>query len=211
MSERQGTLYIFSAPSGAGKTSLVKALLEQLEGISVSISHTTRPPRPGEEDGVAYHFTDVQAFLQKVEQGEFFEHAHVFGNYYGSSEHSIRSQLETGRDIILEIDWQGAEQVKKRVPEAVSVFILPPSIEELHQRLVNRKQDTEETIAKRMKQAKHEIEHYPEYDYLIINDRFETALADLISIVRAHRCSTLSQTQFHKDTLDALLGNMDIG
>ena len=154
-----GTLYILSAPSGAGKTSLLKALRERDRALHVSISHTTRPMRPGEEDGVHYHFVDKARFLEKVDRGDFLEHAEVFGNYYGTDEASVRSQLEAGQDTVLEIDWQGAQQVRHRFPEAVSIFILPPSPEALHERLSNRGQDSEAVIQGRMAEAVSEMSH----------------------------------------------------
>jgi len=183
----QGTLYIISAPSGAGKTSLVRALLESTSSIIVSVSSTTRAPRHGEEDGVDYHFISQEAFLKKLKAGEFLEHAKVFDNYYGTSRSWLTEQLEAGLDVILEIDWQGAQQVRKVMPEAVSIFILPPSQKALLNRLRARGQDSEETIARRTLDAVTEMSHCHEYDYLLVNDDFDTALGDLQSIIRAHR------------------------
>lgn len=200
-----GTLFIFSAPSGAGKTSLVKKLLEQTKHIGVSISHTTRAQRPGEVDGQDYHFISQEEFQQMVGQGGFLEHAQVFDNFYGTSQAWVENELTAGRDVILEIDWQGAEQVRRLIPDAVSVFILPPSIEALRQRLNGRGQDGEETIERRMRDARSEISHYGEFDYLIINDNFDNALAELRAIVIARRHRLEAQQIRHNDTLAQLL------
>ena len=200
-----GTLYILSAPSGAGKTSLLKALREQDAELHVSVSHTTRPMRPGEEDGIHYHFVDQARFLDKAAQGDFLEHAEVFGNYYGTDEASVRGQLEAGQDTVLEIDWQGAQQVRKRFPEAVSIFILPPSPEALHERLSNRGQDSEEVIQGRMREAVSEMSHYAEFDYLVFNDDFDTALSELAAIVTCQRLRLSQQAAEHSDTLTRLL------
>jgi guanylate kinase len=200
-----GTLYILSAPSGAGKTSLLKALREQDGELHVSISHTTRPMRPGEEDGVHYHFVDQASFLAKVARGDFLEHAEVFGNYYGTDEASVRAQLDAGQDTVLEIDWQGAQQVRKRFPDAVSVFILPPSPEALHERLSNRGQDSEEVIQGRMREAVSEMSHYAEFDYLVINDDFEQALRELAALVTAQRLRLARQAAVHTDAITRLL------
>ncbi|WP_028303126.1 guanylate kinase [Oceanospirillum maris] len=183
----QGTLYIVSAPSGAGKSSLVTALLEQTQHIKVSVSHTTRAPRPGEENGVNYNFVSVEQFKALMEEEAFLEHAEVFGNFYGTSRPWLAEQLAAGTDIILEIDWQGAQQVRLLMPEAIGIFILPPSKEALQQRLDNRGQDSDEIIAGRMVQAVSEMSHYDEYEYVIINDRFEVALNELRSVIIAQR------------------------
>ena len=183
----RGTLYIVSAPSGAGKTSLVKALLKLMEGISVSVSHTTRAKRPGEEDGVNYHFVDTATFTAMIEEGAFLEHAQVFDNYYGTSEPSVIDQLASGQDVILEIDWQGAQQVRKRFPDAVGIFILPPSKTALRERLTDRGQDDEATIDRRMRDAESEMSHYHEFDYVVVNDQFDVALAELQAIVTSQR------------------------
>ncbi len=182
-----GTLYIVAAPSGAGKTSLVKALVERLPGIEVSVSYTTRPPRPGERDGINYHFVDRETFQGMVARGEFLEHAEVFGNLYGTAKANILERLEKGVDVMLEIDWQGARQVREALPQAVGIFILPPSREALEERLRGRGQDAEEVIERRMREATEEMSHYREFDYLVINDRFEQALEGLCSIVVARR------------------------
>jgi guanylate kinase len=200
-----GTLYILSAPSGAGKTSLLKALRERDGALHVSVSHTTRAMRPGEEDGVHYHFVAKEVFLRKVGQGDFLEHAEVFGNYYGTDEASVRGQLEAGRDTVLEIDWQGAQQVRRRFAEAVSIFILPPSPEVLYQRLSHRGQDSETVIQGRMSQAVSEMSHYAEFDYLVINDDFEQALGELAAIVTCQRLRLSRQADCHAKTISRLL------
>ncbi|HEB59161.1 MAG TPA: guanylate kinase [Gammaproteobacteria bacterium] len=182
-----GTLFIISAPSGAGKTSLVRALLERMDGIGVSVSHTTRAPRPGERDGVDYHFTAVAEFEKMVAAGVFLEHAQVFDNYYGTSREAIETRLAAGEDVILEIDWQGAAQVRRLMADTVSIFILPPSREALEERLRGRGQDDEGIIARRMRDAVAEMSHYAEFDYLIINDDFDTALGELCCVVQARR------------------------
>jgi guanylate kinase len=182
-----GTLFIISAPSGAGKTSLVKALLGQDPGLTVAVSYTTRASRPGEIDGVHYHFVDAAVFGAMVADDAFLEYAEVFGNRYGTAEASVRSELEAGRDLVLEIDWQGARQVRARFPAAVSIFILPPSVEVLEERLRGRGQDDARVIASRMAAARAEMSHHWEYAYLVVNDRFDEALASLACIVRAER------------------------
>jgi guanylate kinase len=174
-----GTLYIVSAPSGAGKTSLLKVLLEDMKDIAVSVSHTTRAMRPGEENGVHYHFVDVESFQQMTAAGDFLEHAQVFDNFYGTSQAAVTAQLASGQDVILEIDWQGAQQVRKHFADAVSIFILPPSKAALRERLTDRGQDDEAIIDRRMRDAEAEMSHYAEFDYLVVNDDFDTAVADL--------------------------------
>jgi guanylate kinase len=201
----QGTLYIISAPSGAGKTSLVKALLEQTGRITVSVSHTTRAARPGEVDGKDYHFTDIDIFRGMIEQQAFLEHAQVFDNFYGTSRASVLDLMAQGLDVILEIDWQGAQQVRKQIPEAVSIFILPPSREALEQRLRGRNTDSEEVIARRMRDAISEMSHYREFDYLVFNDDFATALAELRAIILARRQRAELQIARQRSLLDALL------
>ena len=200
----KGTLYILSAPSGAGKTSLLKALREQNDQLQVSISHTTRAMRPGEEDGVHYHFVDHARFLHMVEAGEFLEHAEVFGNFYGTAEAAVREQLEQG-DLVLEIDWQGAQQVRKCFADAVSIFILPPSPEDLRERLDARGQDSEEIIQGRMREAVSEMSHYAEFDYLVINDIFDAALEELDCIVRSQRLRIEKQTREFSEQIQRLL------
>ena len=200
-----GTLFVFAAPSGAGKTSLVKALLENMDGIAVSVSHTTRAMRPGEENGVHYHFIDTNEFEQMVTEDAFLEHAKVFDNYYGTSRTGIEQQLALGMDVILEIDWQGARQVRKLMPETVGVFILPPSRDALEQRLRGRGQDSDEIIARRMRDAQSESAHYDEFDYVVINDDFDTALAELQAIVTCQRQSLAAQRWRHGKMIEALL------
>ncbi|MFK7795371.1 MAG: guanylate kinase [Gammaproteobacteria bacterium] len=178
----QGTLYIVSAPSGAGKTSLLKAVRSQLVDMKVAVSHTTRSPRPGEIDGEHYHFVSEKEFHEIEKDGDFLEHAEVFGNFYGTSKQSVNSHLDAGNDVVLEIDWQGAQQVRKIYPQAVSIFILPPSIGELEKRLRARGQDSDEIIRGRMDQAQSEISHYDEYQYLIINDDLDEAIQMLINV-----------------------------
>lgn len=202
---RLGTLFVVSAPSGAGKTSLVRALVERLPQIDLSISHTTRPQRPGEQHGRDYFFISKEAFLTRVEAGGFLEHAEVFGNYYGTAKSAIDERLERGDDVILEIDWQGAQQVRRQLPEACSIFIVPPSRAILEARLRNRGQDSEEVIARRMAQATAELSHFAEYDLLIINDRFDEALEELIAIVRAQRVRREKQQRRHQQLLEQLL------
>lgn len=192
--EQQSTLYIVSAPSGAGKTSLVKALVgAQPEAIRVSVSHTTRAMRPGEVDGEHYNFVDRPTFEAMLANGAFLEHAQVFGNYYGTARAWVEEQLERGQDVVLEIDWQGARQVRAAWPQSVGVFILPPSRDELERRLRRRGQDDDATIARRMREAVSEISHYGEYEYLVVNDVFERALGDLGVIVRARRLRRAAQ------------------
>jgi len=205
MHKQSGTLYIFSAPSGAGKTSLVKALIDVTPGLVVSVSHTTRAMRPGEEDGVHYHFTDVSSFQKMVELNQFLEHAQVFDNFYGTSQAAIEQQLAQGLDVILEIDWQGARQVRHRIAGSVSVFILPPSRVELERRLSDRGTDSPEVVARRMRDAVSEMEHYHEYDYLVINDDFQLALADLRSIISSERLRLARQQQAQAELVAELL------
>ena len=182
-----GTLFIISAPSGAGKTTLVRGLLERDNAISLSVSYTTRAPRDGEVDGVAYHFTDVASFMAMRDRGEFLEWAEVHGNYYATSAPWLRSQLAQGHDVLLEIDWQGAEQVRKLFPHAVSVFILPPSYEVLAQRLRGRGKDSEEVIARRLDAARDEMLRVIDFDYVIINNDLQVALDDMQAIARSAR------------------------
>ncbi len=205
MSATTGTLYIVSAPSGAGKTSLVKALVDAQPQVRVSVSHTTRAMRPGEVDGVNYHFVSREEFLARLERNEFLEHAEVFGNLYGTSQRWLEQTLAEGYDLILEIDWQGAQQVRRLMPQAKSIFILPPTQETLRQRLNNRGQDSDEIIEKRMREAVSEMSHYVEYDYLVINDDFAHALIDLQSIFRANQLKQQAQQQRHARLLSELL------
>ena len=200
-----GTLYIVAAPSGAGKTSLVKSLVETTPGVVVSISHTTRPPRPGEQDGVHYHFIALPTFEAMIAQGAFLEHAQVFGNRYGTSRAAVLSKLQAGLDVILEIDWQGARQVREQMPNSSSIFILPPSRDALRQRLAGRGQDSAEVIERRMAAALDELSHYVEFDYLVINDQFETALTELSAIIIAQRQRRTAQLERHLELFHILL------
>ena len=208
----KGLLYLVSAPSGAGKTSLVKALIDASnpetwfsKSLAVSVSHTTRGIRPGEENGVNYHFVSQAEFEALKENGDFLEHACVFGNQYGTSRNWVESMLNQGCDVILEIDWQGADQVKKQMPGAVGIFILPPSVDTLKERLTKRGQDQEEVIAARMAEAVNEIAHYEQADYIVINDDFQTALQDLKAILRTSKLTNSHQKTVQKDLIDSLL------
>jgi guanylate kinase len=200
-----GTLYTVSAPSGAGKTSLVNALLQRRPGLQVSVSHTTRAARPGEEDGVNYHFVSEQAFESMLAAEEFLEHARVFGNFYGTSRLWVEQQLRLGIDVILEIDWQGAQQIKRLLSDTRAIFILPPSREALEQRLNARGQDDAAVISARMAEAVEEMSHFEESDYLVINRDFDQALEELDAIVICHRLGTARQGQVHADLLEDLL------
>ncbi len=202
--KRRGILYTISAPSGAGKTSLVKALLEQSSNLRVSVSHTTRAQRPGEVNGVNYHFVDRTAFEAMLARGEFLEQAEVFGNFYGTSQKWVEDMLAAGTDVILEIDWQGAQQIRRLMPDSIGIFILPPSLQALLERLNGRGQDDAAVIEKRMAQARSEIAHYAEADYLVVNDNFDHALADLLAIVRAQPLRLAEQL----NTLDSLLNSL---
>lgn len=201
-----GILFIVSAPSGAGKTSLLKQLIPADDGLALSVSHTTRAMRPGEQNGVHYHFVDVTTFQGMVGEAAFLEHAQVFDNYYGTAESGVRAQLAAGQDVVLEIDWQGARQVRQRFAEAVSIFVAPPSIEALRERLGGRGTDSDEIIERRMRDAQSEMSHFAEYDYLVINDDFATALAELAAIVTAERLRESRQAQRHRDALAGMLG-----
>lgn len=200
-----GTLYIISAPSGAGKTSLVKALIDSEPQIRVSVSHTTRAMRPGEVEGVNYHFVGREQFLAMIDNSELLEHAEVFGNLYGTSQAWVEQTLLDGFDLILEIDWQGAQQVRHLMPQSRSIFILPPTQEALRHRLTNRGQDSGEIIEHRMREAVSEMSHYVEYDYLLINDDFAHALSDLKAIFRANQLLQSPQQQRHRGLLGELL------
>lgn len=192
-----GNLYVVAAPSGAGKTTLVRLLLEQEPDVHLSISFTTRSPRPGEQSGREYHFVDVAEFRAMIAREEFLEWAEVHGNYYGTSKKWIADQLAGGNDVLLEIDWQGAQQVRKLFPDAIGVFILPPSMEELTQRLTGRGTDSAEVISRRLAAAQAEMRHVGEFDYVIINDQLAQALDDLRAVVRASRLSLAAQRARH--------------
>ena len=200
-----GTLYIISAPSGAGKTSLVREVLTTVPGVALSVSHTTRPMRPGEQDGVHYHFVTVAKFQEMIAAGAFLEYAQVFDNYYGTSKAGIDAQLRSGQDVILEIDWQGAQQVRQLFPGVVAIFILPPSQEVLENRLRARGQDSEAVIARRLREVRTEISHCNEYDYLLVNEDFGQAVADLQSIMRARKLHREIQEEALRPLLDSLL------
>ncbi len=200
-----GNLFIITAASGAGKTSLIKALLESEPTIKLSVSHTTRAPRPGEVNGEHYHFVDEATFVQALNAGDFLESASVHGAYYGTSQSVVEATLKTGQDLILEIDWQGAAQVRQLYPQAISIFILPPSIEALEKRLNNRGQDSQEVIAKRLAAARNEMSHVAEFDYVTINDEFDVALEDLRAIFRASRLKREVQLMRHAAMLQSLI------
>ena len=200
-----GLLFVVSAASGTGKTSLVKALLERVNNLHVSVSHTTRGQRPGELDGVHYHFAQKEAFLELVEQGGFVEYAEVFGNYYGTAQATVKEQLSKGHDVLLEIDWQGAEQVRKLFPESKQIFILPPSQFDLRQRLSNRGTDSVEVIEHRLGCAVEDMQQYSNFDYVIINDDFNKALHDLEAVIIANRLTLSQQANRHQELIMKLM------
>ncbi|NQZ79849.1 MAG: guanylate kinase [Colwellia sp.] len=202
-----GNLFILSAPSGAGKSSLVNALLAQKSSrpMQVSVSHTTRSPRPGEVNGQHYHFVSVDEFKKLISKNAFYEHAQVFDNYYGTSEVAIDEQLTQGIDVFLDIDWQGAQQVRMKKPEVTTIFIAPPSKQELEQRLHKRGQDSDDIIKSRMQQAQSECSHYQEFDYIIVNDDFEQALIDLTTVVNNQRLKRKQQVVLHEQLFADLL------
>ena len=204
-----GNLFILSAPSGAGKSSLITGLLDQNNSrpLQVSVSHTTRAPRPGEINGVHYHFVSVEEFKQLILDGEFYEWAEVFGNYYGTSEKAIDAQLEQGNDVFLDIDWQGAQQVRLKKPQVTTIFICPPSRQELEQRLRKRGQDSEEVIQERMAKAKSECSHYQEFDYIVVNEDFNLALNDLNTIIYNQRLKQSQQALKFQSLFEQLLAD----
>jgi len=202
---KKGKLYVISAASGAGKTSLVSALLQQVTDIEVSVSHTTRASREGEVDGVNYHFVKTEKFEEMVEAAEFFEHATVFGNMYGTSQRHVEQQLLSGKDVILEIDWQGARQIRQLIPDCSTIYIAPPSISALRERLTGRGQDGDDVIDGRMREAVSEMSHYVEFDYLVINDEFELARDNLIAIINGNRMLLEYQQDEHAELLAELL------
>ena len=201
----KGTLYIISAPSGAGKTSLVRKLVSNLDDVMVSVSHTTRSMREGEQDGIDYHFVDKDSFISMVEHSAFLEHARVFDNYYGTSQQHVEQQLLSGKNVILEIDWQGARQVRRLMQDSQSIFILPPSRSELRERLHNRGQDADDVIERRMQDAVNEMSHYAEFDYLIVNDDFDQALNELKCIIKANSLRQIRQEHSLEKLLIELL------
>ena len=200
-----GLLFVVSAASGTGKTSLVKALLDRVTNLHVSVSHTTRGQRPGELDGVHYHFTEKDSFLALVEQGGFIEYAEVFGNYYGTAQATVKEQLAKGHDVLLEIDWQGAQQVRKLFPDSKQIFILPPSQFDLRQRLSNRGTDSVEVIERRLGCAVEDMQQYVNFDYVIINDDFNKALHDLESVIIANRLVITQQASRHQKMISELI------
>ena len=204
-----GCLFVIAAPSGGGKTSLVNALLAREPGIRLSVSFTTRPPRPGEHDGVHYHFVDEATFMARKGEGEFLEHAHVHGNWYATSRTWLASQVAAGQDVMLEIDWQGAAQVRRLIPDSVHVFILPPSLAVLKERLEMRGQDAPGVIVRRLDGARDEMRHWAEFDYVIINQDFATAVDDVTAIVRAARLKATRQGVRHARLMQELLESPD--
>ena len=202
-----GTLFIVAAPSGGGKTSLVKKLIQDLADIEVSISHTTREKRPGETSGVDYFFVSEDEFVQMINDSAFIEHAHVFNHYYGTSIAQIHDRLAAGIDVVLDIDWQGAQQIKHLFKDATSIFVIPPSLDVLKQRLLARQQDDDAVIANRMHRAQDELSHYPEFDFLIVNEDFDTAASELQSIVISHRLQMSRQMEKQRKLLSFLLSS----
>jgi guanylate kinase len=200
----KGNLFVVTAPSGAGKTTLVAALLAADQNVQLSVSFTTRAPRPGEVDGKDYHFVAREVFEQMIQNGDFLEHAEVYGNYYGTSQTWINNAIDTGRDILLEIDWQGAAQVRRLFPDVVGLFVLPPSVEVLEQRLKNRGKDSDEVIERRMAVAKEEISHVEEFDYVIVNEHIDEAVRDIVSAVRAERLKLHRQSTRHQVLISSL-------
>lgn len=205
--QNSGNLFIVAAPSGGGKTSLVKKLVSELSCVEVSVSHTTRTKRPGEKEGVHYFFVPEDAFLEMIREGAFIEYASVFEHYYGTSTEQIKTRLQSGIDVILDIDWQGAQQIRHLFPKAVSIFVVPPSLSELHQRLTSRKQDNAQVIHERMNQARDELSHYLEFDYLIVNDDFEKASKELQAIIIADRLKIDRQSIQQRKLLSFLLSS----
>jgi len=199
-----GNLFIVSAPSGAGKTSLVSAMLAATPDVDLSISYTTRPPRPGEADGKDYHFVSRETFLAMAERGDFLESAEIYGNLYGTSQSWIQAETANGRDILLEIDWQGAAQVRRVFPDCISIFILPPSLQALESRLKNRGKDSDEVITRRMQTACDEIAHVAEFDYVIINDKLDGAVQQLRAVVVAAGIRRDRQVARHQDLINQL-------
>lgn len=200
-----GHIFIVAAPSGGGKTSLIKKLVTTLPDIVVSVSHTTRLPRPGEQEGIDYYFINDTDFLTLINEDAFVEYARVFNHFYGTSMQEINARLKAGIDVVLDIDWQGAEQIKQRYPQALGIFIVPPSLDALKERLLNRRQDNEQVINYRMQQAQDELRHFSDFDYLIVNDDFPKALQELETIVLAHRLKMTRQAMKYEKLLSLLL------
>ena len=209
MKGKSGTLFIIAAPSGAGKTSLVKAISEQVDNTGVSISHTTRKPRHDERDGEAYHFIDESEFKSMVNQNRFLEYAKVFDNYYGTSRDWVEQELAQSKNIILEIDWQGAKQVKSQLRNSVGIFILPPDYPTLRERLVGRQNDAQDIIDRRMSAAREEMSHYNEFDYIVINDDFERAVAELKAIITATNLGSCRQSKFYDGFVSEIINQDD--
>ncbi len=205
MSHKSGTLFMVSAPSGAGKTSLVKALVEQVDNLSVSISHTTRKPRIGEVNGEAYHFVDEAEFKQMIKDNRFLEHARVFKHHYGTSKQHIEEDLAAGKNIILDIDWQGARQIKSLLRNSVGIFVLPPDYHSLRDRLINRHDEDMEMVEYRMQQARNEMSHYKEYDYVVINDDFDAAVVDLTAIISATNLGSCRQSAYFDQIVNEIM------
>lgn len=201
----QGTLYIVAAPSGAGKSSIVNAVLKRMPDVALSISYTSRAPRPGERHAQHYHFVGVDEFKRMIAAGEFFEHALVHGDYKGTARQSVLPQLEKGLDVLLEIDWQGARQVRAQIPDAKGIFILPPSKQALETRMRSRGQDSEAVIAQRLAAAREEMSHYAEFDYLVVNEHFDQAVQEVASIFMAQRLAVGRQNQRHAALIEHLL------
>lgn len=202
----KGNLFVVTAPSGAGKTTLVAALLAADANVQLSISYTTRQPRAGEVNGKDYHFVERAEFERMINAGELLEHAEVYGNYYGTSQVWINEVIQNGRDILLEIDWQGAQQVRRLFPEAIGLFVLPPSLETLESRLRNRGKDSDEVIAKRMAVAREECSHVDEFDYVIVNEHIDDAVRDIVAVVRAQRLTLAGQSLRHTALISSLKG-----
>ncbi len=209
MCKKAGTLFVIAAPSGAGKTSLIRTLVERDDNLIVSISHTTRPPRPDEKDGQAYYFVDETTFKSMIRQNRFLEYARIFGSYYGTSRDQIEALLASGRNIILEIDWQGARQVTSQMKGCVGIFILPPNYTALEERLYKRKNDSPEVIKKRMNMAREEILHYTEFDYIVVNDDFEYALAEIMAIITAVNLDRRRQSTYYDKIATQLVAQTD--
>jgi guanylate kinase len=209
MSNKNGTLFIIAAPSGAGKTSLIKSLVSEVDNIDVSISYTTRKPRHDEKHGEAYFFVEESEFKDLINKNHFIEYAKVFDNYYGTPKDWVEKEMQTGRNFILEIDWQGAQQVKSQLRNSVGIFILPPDYETLRERLVDRQNDEMEIINRRMDAAREEISHYKEFDYIVINNDFEQALAEIKAVITATNLGSCRQKAFYDDFVGEILSNSD--
>ena len=209
MIKKSGTLFIIAAPSGAGKTSLVKVLVDEIENLSVSISHTTRKPRHDEKNGEAYYFIDETEFQALVNQDNFLEYARVFDHYYGTSRNWVETELAAGKNIILEIDWQGAQQIRSKLRNSVGIFVLPPDYATLHQRLLDRQNDDTETIERRMQAAREEISHYKEFDYIVINDDFQQAMSEIRAIITATNLGSCRQSAHYDEFVDQIMAQSD--